>query len=257
MYTLRPAQRRRRRPASVWSFVVALRGGVAVLGSGRSIDLPASSSCLVPPAMGCVEEAGSGGADLAAIHFAVVAATGDPVPLHRMALPAAVSCADPARQAEQIHALFARLRAGEPRSALDALRVHAALGLLLADHLEDGFACGRLVEMPRSRPPSWIVETCELMRRRMVDPGLSLTALALAAGCSTAYLNRTFARWYGDPPMRWLRRQRLVLALRRLDAGETSVARVARACGLRSGDRLTRLLRAARGESSRQRLARR
>lgn len=63
-----------------------------------------------------------------------------------------------------------------------------------------------------------------------VARGWDVAAVAAELGVTREHLTRVFAARVGEPPARWLRRQRIASAARRLRAGER-VAQVALACG--------------------------
>jgi AraC-like DNA-binding protein len=108
------------------------------------------------------------------------------------------------------------------------------------------------------RPPAWRPEavdsaahrrlTAAARERLAADPvTLPLGALARDVGASRAHLSRVFHRVIGETLTRFRNRMRVRLALDRIEAGETDLARLAMDLGFADHAHLTRTVRAETG----------
>jgi AraC-like DNA-binding protein len=101
---------------------------------------------------------------------------------------------------------------------------------------------GRPATVARRR--GLVAGTRELL---MLDPSLGLIELAALAGTSPHHLSRTFARETGEGVARYRNRLRMRLALERLAAGETSLARLAAELGFADQSHFCSVVRRAYG----------
>jgi len=97
-----------------------------------------------------------------------------------------------------------------------------------------------------NRPPRWLVRAREALHD---DPGAlpRLAELAAVAGVHPAHLTREFRRHFGSSIGEYARALRVARAAELVDAGERSLAEIARLCGFADQSHLTRAFRAAYG----------
>lgn len=84
---------------------------------------------------------------------------------------------------------------------------------------------------------------------RNLDRRITLGDMAAVMECSTSTVTRQFRRYLGRPPMEWVIEQRLERAQHMLAAGNSTVASVARDCGLDDAGYFARLFKARVGSS--------
>jgi AraC-like DNA-binding protein len=120
----------------------------------------------------------------------------------------------------------------------------------LAIHVAETFG-----GMRRARPPScrglapWQERRAKEMLSSRLDGSVSLQALAAECGVSAGHFARLFRQSVGEPPHRWLLRQRLERAKMLLRDGGLSLAQVALACGFCDQSHLTRCFKEGLGVS--------
>jgi AraC-like DNA-binding protein len=92
-----------------------------------------------------------------------------------------------------------------------ALRARGWLDLLLGDYLHAGFAIGAFAPSRRAAP-AWLEDLHAIVRTRCPESGLTVTALARAAGYSASHLTHAFRAAYGESLVQYLQRCRMELA---------------------------------------------
>jgi AraC family transcriptional regulator len=92
-----------------------------------------------------------------------------------------------------------------------------------------GHASRSLIKTP-VRPPSWLIQTRDLLHAQFNDP-LNLVDIAKTVGVHPTHLARTFKKHYRTTVGDYLRRLRLDWATRQLTETETAIAEIALAAG--------------------------
>lgn len=94
---------------------------------------------------------------------------------------------------------------------------------------------------PGEAPP--VRRALELIRSRLTDPALDLSAIARAAGVTPTHLGRQFHRALGRTPMQHLQHLRIENARLRLASGDEPIATIASAVGLPDPFHFSRVFR--------------
>jgi AraC-like DNA-binding protein len=142
------------------------------------------------------------------------------------------------------------------RSGLEALRAECDRGrqanpdiLLRLGEV----VCLRALEHAMPAATVWDAVVIAAARSALSTPDArwSVDELAVRAGLSRSRFCERFSACFGEPPMRWLRRQRLELGARWLDSGACSVAEAAERLGYDSEDAFRKAFRRHLGRAAR------
>lgn len=87
----------------------------------------------------------------------------------------------------------------------------------------------------------WQERRCNELVTARIATQISLEDLADECRLSVSYFARAFKRTIGEPPHRWLLRQRVKVAKRMLAGSEKTIAEIAIACGFADQSHLTRV----------------
>ncbi|GAA4623817.1 helix-turn-helix domain-containing protein [Actinoallomurus vinaceus] len=117
--------------------------------------------------------------------------------------------------------------------------------LVFAAHREGGQR--QFIEQPVPYVPDASLAPVLAWAREHLDRPLTVTDLATRAAVSPATLHRRFQRELGTTPLAWLTAERVTLACRLLERGETRLEAIARATGLGTGANLRIQLRRRTG----------
>jgi AraC-like DNA-binding protein len=129
---------------------------------------------------------------------------------------------------------------------------------LFVDHVTVAIAihvAEKYGEMRKTRPPGcrglapWQEKRAKEILRSRLDGHLSLQTLAAECGVSVGHFARLFRESVGEPPHRWMLRQRVERAKMLLHGTSFSLAEVALACGFCDQSHLTRCFRQLLGVS--------
>jgi len=135
------------------------------------------------------------------------------------------------------------------RTILEAFREpDLATPLVIEEALLELSARSRRPARAARRPPVWLLEVREQLEADFAEPP-SLAALALTANVNRSHLARAFRAHFGCSVGEFVRRQRLLRALRQITAGATPLVRIASDCGFSDQSHLTRQVRALTGVS--------
>jgi AraC-like DNA-binding protein len=94
---------------------------------------------------------------------------------------------------------------------------------------------------------SWREQRAKAILATCLDGSVSLSRLAEECGLSASHFSKQFRRSVGEPPHRWLMRQRLERAKSLLRDTPLSIAEIAVACGFCDQSHLTRCFKSAVG----------
>ncbi|KNB51046.1 GlxA family transcriptional regulator [Streptomyces caatingaensis] len=117
--------------------------------------------------------------------------------------------------------------------------------LVFAAHRDGGQR--QFIERPVPDAPDESLAPVLAWAQEHLDEPLTVTALAARAAVSPATLHRRFRAQLGTTPLAWLTRERLALACRMLERGESRLPLVARRTGLGTPANLRALLRRETG----------
>jgi len=92
-----------------------------------------------------------------------------------------------------------------------------------------------------SREPQTLARARRFMAANLAAP-VGLTEIAAAAGCSVSKLTRSFRKWHGTSPGRYLARLRLQQAKTLIAESQLPLAQIAPACGFSEQSAMTRAL---------------
>ncbi|MFE3323721.1 GlxA family transcriptional regulator [Streptomyces sp. NPDC059176] len=119
--------------------------------------------------------------------------------------------------------------------------------LVFAAHRDGGQR--QFIERPLPRIPDESLAPVLAWAQERLDTRLTVADLAARASVSPATLHRRFRGQLGTTPLAWLTGERLALACRLIERGETRVEVVARCSGLGTAARLRALMRRETGLS--------
>lgn len=143
------------------------------------------------------------------------------------------------------------------QALLPALERPHEIGALYADHMllatNTYFAVafgGMTLRSPkRGGLASWQLRRAVDQMMANLAGDISLTDLATECGLSLSYFTRAFKASVGDPPHRWLLRQRVDRAKALMRETRMPLAEIATACGFADQSHLTRVFSASTGSS--------
>ncbi len=236
-----------------WQLVLVVGGQLEVLAAHRELAVCAGESFLVPPGTAHRQRPLQAPGEMACLDFELLLPTGERDPLRQLDCPQAVPLMHPTVCRGAFDAIAACLgdRRGEGgrwrwQSAAHRSWSQVPAMQLLFSHLAAGFAAG----IYRTTPvlPAWLHDLLQVLSQRLFDPDLRLRDIIALAGCPASTLNRAFRTHLGTTPMRWLRRERLLLARRQLaHRPDADLTTIARACGFRDRSVFSRHYRRAFG----------
>jgi AraC family transcriptional regulator len=96
---------------------------------------------------------------------------------------------------------------------------------------------------------SWQLRRATEMMMSGLSGDIALSDVAAGCGLSLSYFTRAFKQSTGDPPHRWLLRQRIERAKELLRDPQVTLAEVAVACGFADQSHFTRVFNASAGAS--------
>jgi transcriptional regulator GlxA family with amidase domain len=117
--------------------------------------------------------------------------------------------------------------------------------LVFAAHRDGGQR--QFVERPVPDPPDTSLAPVLAWAQERLDTGLTVADLAARAAVSPATLHRRFRAELGTTPLAWLTGERVALACRLFERGESRVDVVARSAGLGTAAHLRTLMRRTTG----------
>lgn len=117
--------------------------------------------------------------------------------------------------------------------------------LVFAAHRDGGQR--QFVERPMPDLPDESLAPVPAWARERLDSPLTVAGLAARAAVSPATLYRRFQAQLGTTPLAWLTGERLALARRLIERGESRSEVVARSCGLGTAAHLRLLMRRETG----------
>lgn len=129
-------------------------------------------------------------------------------------------------------------------SAYDALSPLIVEGLML----EIAGETARRASDGAVRKPKWLARTENYLNDRIVEP-FTLSEVASVAGVHPIHLAQTFRRFHGTSIGGYLRRLRLDRARRELIGTRKPISEIAFECGFSDQSHLTRMFKAAFGET--------
>ncbi|MBD2750581.1 helix-turn-helix transcriptional regulator [Microvirga sp. BT688] len=103
------------------------------------------------------------------------------------------------------------------------------------------------LDVPRGGLMRWQERRAKDMLLGNLQGNLSLSDLAAACGLSVRHFSRAFKATTGEPPHRWLLRQRVEYAKGRLASTNDTLGAIALACGFSDQSHLSRVFRAFTG----------
>jgi two-component system response regulator YesN len=140
----------------------------------------------------------------------------------------------------RIFPLLAPNAADEEIGSMESLLVtFRDLGRRIVEHLRRGV----------TRPDDTSAKLLNRVRERITDPNLYLKAIAAELGISSAYAGRLFYEETGLHFSHYLNKRRIALAIERMEAGETSTARLASAVGYADPKYFSRVFKRITGRS--------
>jgi transcriptional regulator GlxA family with amidase domain len=122
------------------------------------------------------------------------------------------------------------------------------LTMALAVHVASSYGGMRQVrQAARGGLAPWQEQRAKEVLAACLDGNVSLARLAQECGLSVSHFSRQFRRSVGEPPHRWLMRQRLEHAKVLLRDTPLSLAEIAATCGFCDQSHFTRCFRSAVG----------
>ncbi len=235
-----------------WVLQVVIDGSSRFRFPHVCLEAQACSGVLTRPEEGLIQEMHHGpqGLWLIVVDFEMHIRPGWRDPLQLLASPALVQFDDPAWL--RSWADEAQARCGQSTGNL--VQQRPLVDLLLTRFVTIGMSDGQL-SMKGATAPRWLGDVLVRMGspHMLSDPELDLAMIARLAGVQPNHLCRSFRQFYGISPMRWVRRERIGMACRRLGHDDSgSIAVIARACGYRSSELFCRHFRGLMGCSPRQ-----
>jgi len=229
------ARRWRVRPGRAgWILLAAFSGSGRLRVGQVQCELRGGSICVLPPGVMFAMQV-VGDAPLRVVDMSFNLVQEQPMqanPLRVWGHPVVVQAA--AREVSEAATRLQRHvmeRPFQAKSAMDRLHVGLILEQLMTAYLAG--CCAKADELPQhAYVPAWLAELRAHIETRAYDHTLGMRDLAAFTGYSAAYIQRGFARAYGESVFQFVQRYRIAQACRllRADAAD-SVAEIAARCG--------------------------
>jgi AraC family transcriptional regulator len=124
------------------------------------------------------------------------------------------------------------------------------IGKALIAHFVSAYGGVRVKSCPsRGGLAPWQERRCKELVTARIAAQISLEELANECRLSVSHFCRAFKQTIGEPPHRWLLRQRVKAAKKMLAGSETSIAEIAIACGFADQSHLTRVFSEIMGDT--------